>query len=111
MFQNSFQNIEGQKHYRNFGGDGLELWPSILLILPCFGGRFGQEVKMIFIVSWIRLKYKISIFVKVYYFDDYRSKIQQEDQWSSIAHLSAADLLNENKLEIRGVINKFRQPC
>ena len=29
MFQNSFQNIERQKHYRNFWGNRSELWPSI----------------------------------------------------------------------------------
>ena len=29
MFQNSFQTIERQKHYRNFWGDRSELWPSI----------------------------------------------------------------------------------
>ena len=29
MFQNSFQNIERQKHNRNFWGDRSELWPSI----------------------------------------------------------------------------------
>ena len=29
MFHMSFQNIERQKHYRNFWGDRLELWPSI----------------------------------------------------------------------------------
>ena len=29
MLQTSFQNIEIQKHCRNFSGDRLELWPSI----------------------------------------------------------------------------------
>ena len=29
MLENSFQNIEQQKHYHNFWGDPLELWPSI----------------------------------------------------------------------------------
>ena len=28
MFENSFQNLERQKHYRNFWGNRLELRPS-----------------------------------------------------------------------------------
>ena len=36
MFQNSFQNIERQKHYRNFWGDRSELWPSIFILQTTF---------------------------------------------------------------------------
>ena len=44
MFQNSFQNIERQKHYRNFWGDRSELWPSI-----CLGRKVSKVEKFRFL--------------------------------------------------------------